>query len=222
MLLFNTLYDKIRFFSDRELSKLFVSEYYNRTKTYPLSPFKKAFNEVKEDNPINKSNHFKLQNHVRRWTVMGLVLGRRFMEVSNPGFDNNFFDFILTIPPEGMCLAMGKPARESLKLSVDKMNMKSVIIRVKEIKGKCEVFEGGEKIVIEGAEINLEKTDKICIHALSSLLHYIVALPGGVSPMKLGLAKAGNKAYVQCVDPGEPYTNGGTVIFEIITEPEED
>jgi uncharacterized repeat protein (TIGR04076 family) len=117
---------------------------------------------------------------------------------------------------------MGKPARESLKLSVDKMNMKRVIIRVKEIKGKCAVFEGGEKIMIEGAEINLEKTDKICIHALSSLLHYIVALPEGVSLVKLGLAEEGNKAYVQCVDAGEPYTNGGTVIFEVIAELQED
>jgi len=100
--------------------------------------------------------------------------------------------------------------------------MKRVIIRVKEIKGKCAVFEGGEKIVIEGPEINLEKTDKICIHTLSSLLHYIIALREGADPVELGLAKEGNKAYVQCVDPGEPYTNGGTVIFEIVTESEED
>jgi uncharacterized repeat protein (TIGR04076 family) len=55
---------------------------------------------------------------------------------------------------------------------VDKINMKNVIITVKEIRGKCVVFEGGEKIVIEGAKINLEKTDKICIYA----------------PIKLGLA----------------------------------
>jgi uncharacterized repeat protein (TIGR04076 family) len=83
-------------------------------------------------------------------------------------------------------------------------------------------FEGGEKIVIEGAEINLEKTDKICIHALILSFALYCSIAGGVSPMKLGLAKAGNKAYVQCVDPREPYTTGGTVIFEIITEPEED
>ena len=76
--------------------------------------------------------------------------------------------------------------------------------------------------MIEGAEINLGKTDKICIHALSSLLHYIIALREGVDLVKLGLVKEGKKVYIQCVDPGEPYTNGGTVIFEIITEPEED
>ena len=93
--------------------------------------------------------------------------------------------------------------------------MKKLIIRVKEIKGNCPVFSGKEKIVIEGAEINLKETDKICIHALVPMLHYAIALREGVTPSKLGLAKDGKKAYIQCVDPGEPYTNGGTVIFEI-------
>lgn len=77
------------------------------------------------------------------------------------------------------------------------------------------MFEGGEKIVIEGPEINLKETDKICIHVLASLLHYIVALREGADPVQLGLAKQGDKAYIQCVDPGTPYTNGGTVIFEV-------
>ena len=94
-----------------------------------------------------------------------------------------------------------------------------VIIRVKEIRGNCVVFKGGEKIVIEGPEIILNGTDKICIHALVPLLHYVVAIREGVDPVKLGLAKEGKKAYVQCMDPGEPYTNGGTVIFEMeVTE----
>ncbi|RJS71974.1 TIGR04076 family protein [Methanophagales archaeon] len=90
-----------------------------------------------------------------------------------------------------------------------------MIIRVKEVRGNCVVFKGGEKIVIEGPEINLKETDKICIHALASLLHYVVALREGVDPVKIGLAKEGSKAYVQCVDPGKPYTDGGTVVFEI-------
>lgn len=80
------------------------------------------------------------------------------------------------------------------------------------------MFKGGEKIVLEGAEINLKETDKACIHALASLLHYAVALREGIDPIKLGLARKGNKAYIQCVDPGEPYTNGGTVIFEVSSE----
>lgn len=90
-----------------------------------------------------------------------------------------------------------------------------VIIKVKEIRGNCTVYKGDEKIVIEGPEINIKETDRICIHALASLLHYLLALREGVDPVKLGLSKEGTKAYVQCVDPGEPYTSGGTVIFEI-------
>lgn len=93
--------------------------------------------------------------------------------------------------------------------------MNKLIIKVKEIKGNCAVYKGNEQIVIDGPGINLEETDKICIHALAPILHYAVALREGVDPVKLGLAKKGDKAYVQCVDPGEPYTNGGTVIFEI-------
>ena len=93
-----------------------------------------------------------------------------------------------------------------------------VIIRVKEIRGNCAVFRGGEKIVIEGPEINLKETDRICIHALASLLHYVVALREGVDPVKLGLAREGNRAFIQCLDPGEPYTNGGTVIFEVFVQ----
>ncbi|ODS41286.1 MAG: hypothetical protein A7315_02110 [Candidatus Altiarchaeales archaeon WOR_SM1_79] len=74
---------------------------------------------------------------------------------------------------------------------------------------------GNEKIVIEGAEINLKETDKICIHVLPSLLHFMMALRAGVSPEKLGLTKEGDSAYIQCPDPGEPYTERGTVIFEV-------
>ena len=96
--------------------------------------------------------------------------------------------------------------------------MDRLVIRVKEIRGRCVVFKGGEKIVVEGAEVNLRETDKICIHALASLLHYLVALREGVDPVRLGLSKEGEKAYIQCVDPGEPYTNGGTVVFEVSRE----
>lgn len=69
-------------------------------------------------------------------------------------------------------------------------------------------------MLIEGPKILLDKSDAICIHALSTLLHYVVAFQEGADPVKLGLSKPGEKeAYMQCVDPGEPYTSGGTVIF---------
>jgi uncharacterized repeat protein (TIGR04076 family) len=96
-----------------------------------------------------------------------------------------------------------------------------LVIEVEEIKGKCPVYKKGDKIVIEGPEMVLEKTDAICIHALAPLLHYIVALREGVDPRKLGLSKDEKYAYIQCVDPGEPYTEGGTVIVKCCIVEEE-
>jgi uncharacterized repeat protein (TIGR04076 family) len=87
-------------------------------------------------------------------------------------------------------------------------------IRVHEVKGFCPVYEEGDRIVIEDPEIDLEETDALCTHALDTILHYSTALENEVSPVKLGLSKEDEDvAYMQCVDPGEPYTEGGTVIF---------
>ena len=86
-------------------------------------------------------------------------------------------------------------------------------IEVCKIRGKCPVHKLGDKIIIKGAKIMLEETDAVCVHALSSLLHYVIALDEGVDPQRLGLSKEGGRAYIQCVDPGEPFTSGGTVVF---------
>ena len=90
-------------------------------------------------------------------------------------------------------------------------------IEVFEIKGCCPVHRVGDKIVIDGPKIIKERTDALCVHALSVLLHYAVALDHGVDPVQLGLTKPEEKehAYVQCVDPYEPYTHGGTAIFRV-------
>ena len=87
-------------------------------------------------------------------------------------------------------------------------------IEVCEIRGKCPVHKVGDKVVIDGPKIALDKTDAVCVHALSSLLHYVIALDENVDPKKLGLSKERNVAFIQCVDPGEPYTSGGTVVFK--------
>ena len=89
-------------------------------------------------------------------------------------------------------------------------------IEVYRIEGRCPVHQVGHKIVIDDPEIILGKTDAICVHALSSLLHYVLVLEKGVDPVELGLSKPDDRenAYIQCVDPGEPFTHGGTVIFK--------
>lgn len=90
----------------------------------------------------------------------------------------------------------------------------SLEIRVVEVRGNCPVYRGGERILIRGPEIDMKGTDRICIHAMATLLHYAVALREGVSPSSLGLCSEGDSAFLQCPDPGPPLTPGGTVIFE--------
>jgi len=88
-------------------------------------------------------------------------------------------------------------------------------IVVHEIRGRCPVHKVGDRMMIDDPRILVDKTDAICTHALSSLLHYVLVLEEGVDPVKLGLSKPEDRqhAYIQCVDPGKPYTDGGTVIF---------
>lgn len=86
---------------------------------------------------------------------------------------------------------------------------------VHQIRGKCPVYKVGDRITIDDPEIDLKKTDALCTHALSTLLHYALILEYEWCPVKLGLTKPEDPehAYMQCVDPCEPYTEGGTVIF---------
>ena len=91
-----------------------------------------------------------------------------------------------------------------------------LVISVKEIRGNCPVFKVGDKIVVESPKIVVEKTDGICVHAFGCILSMIVPLSRGISFKKLGLAtEECEKGYFQCLDPGKPYTDGGTVLFEI-------
>jgi len=95
-----------------------------------------------------------------------------------------------------------------------------LILTVKEIRGKCPVHNLGDKIVVESPEIVTAETEALCVHALGSMLSMLVPLAHGFSFKDLGLAvEEGNVGYVQCLDPGPPYTLGGTVIFEIKREP---
>jgi len=93
--------------------------------------------------------------------------------------------------------------------------MGKLVIRVREVKGICPVYRVGDRIVLDGGyRMNLKETDRVCMHSLSSIIPYYVALYRGVDPRDLGLSRDGKKAHVQCLDPCE-YTGGGTVIFEI-------
>ncbi|MBT9141260.1 MAG: hypothetical protein DDT30_01849 [Dehalococcoidia bacterium] len=89
-------------------------------------------------------------------------------------------------------------------------------LKVCEIRGSCPAYKVGDKIMIDDPRILLDRTDALCTHALSTLLHYATILEHDWCPVKLGLTISDDPdhAYMQCVDPGKPYTEGGTVIFE--------
>jgi uncharacterized repeat protein (TIGR04076 family) len=94
-----------------------------------------------------------------------------------------------------------------------------LIIKVIDIKGKCPVYEIGDKIVLQqGYILDPKETDIVCMHSLASIIPYYIALSKGVRAKDLGLAKEdSNEAYVQCLDPCD-LTGGGTVLFEISKE----
>jgi uncharacterized repeat protein (TIGR04076 family) len=54
-------------------------------------------------------------------------------------------------------------------------------IKVRRIKGICPVYKVGKRMIIYGPKILLNKTDTVCVHALSALLHYVVALENGAN-----------------------------------------
>lgn len=93
---------------------------------------------------------------------------------------------------------------------------KALRIEVVEIRGKCPVYNVGDAfLIIEG--FKLLSSRPLCMHSLVSLLPYYVALARGLAPRELGLARDGETAYVQCLDPCS-YTGGGTVVFAILHE----
>jgi len=93
-----------------------------------------------------------------------------------------------------------------------------LLMEVTEIEGRCPIYRTGDKIVIDGRRIDLQRTGNLCIHALSSLLHYAVALREGIALRRPGLPTDGRVAYIHCPDPGKPYIEDGKVIFKCYCE----
>ena len=93
-----------------------------------------------------------------------------------------------------------------------------LIVTVREIKGNCPVYQVGDQIVIQdGYRIDTKSSaDFICMHSLASLIPHYNALRFRKGS-EFGLAKEGDSAFVQCLDPYE-YTGGGTLIFEVSPE----
>lgn len=87
-----------------------------------------------------------------------------------------------------------------------------VEIIAREVKGYCSAgIKPGDKIVLKGANICKEESGPICGYAFVGVYPTVFACRMGVDFGKLGL----EGRLWQCVDPGPPYTPGGTVLFEV-------
>ncbi len=79
-------------------------------------------------------------------------------------------------------------------------------VKIEVIESHCPSYKPGEKIMINGALVDMKNTDKICVMALQSFFPYIYALRKGVKMEKLGFS---GRVLVQCPDYCRP------VIFEL-------
>ena len=96
-ILANLVYQKLRLGGVREIDSLFSHSYYQRVKDMPIQSLKKALNEAKAKHPGNKADYIFWRN----WTRTSTSPARRsYVEDRVVGYDNDFVDFILRIPPE--------------------------------------------------------------------------------------------------------------------------
>jgi len=91
----------------------------------------------------------------------------------------------------------------------------SIIATVKEVRGFCPIYGEGDRIVFESHYIKSKESCDVCIHAMSSMLTLLSAFIHGISAVDLGIGKQEDTGYLQCPDPGEPHTCGGTVVFRL-------
>lgn len=98
------------------------------------------------------------------------------------------------------------------------MSRYRVILHIKEVKGYCPLYKPGDKIIIDRFFIDSKESNNICMHAFSAMLTLLSAFVHGSSAVDLGIGHEEDVGYLECPDPGPPYTEGGTVLFELRRE----
>jgi len=98
------------------------------------------------------------------------------------------------------------------------MTKYKLTITVKEVHGKCPLYQVGDKMVINEFYIDTNNSKHICMHAFSAMLTSLSAFIRGFSAKDLGIGTDADVGYLHCPDPGPPYTKGGAVIFEVKRE----
>ena len=96
------------------------------------------------------------------------------------------------------------------------MSRFEVKVVVKEVRGRCAAYyKPGDSFMVREFYILENQKARICLHALSSMLTLLMPFLKGVSAKNLGIGSTDDIGYIQCPDPGEPYTCGGSVLFEL-------
>jgi len=91
-----------------------------------------------------------------------------------------------------------------------------VEVTVKEVRGFCALgYRPGDGFVVERFYIKELRGKPVCLHTLSAMLTLLSPFLKGVSARELGIGSEDEVGYLQCPDPGKPYTCGGTVVFEL-------
>jgi uncharacterized repeat protein (TIGR04076 family) len=90
--------------------------------------------------------------------------------------------------------------------------MVDLVITVKKVTGNCAAgLKPGDRIVYRGANVSLQESDALCGFAFANIYPAIFAARIGHDLNEFGFSER----IVQCIDPGPPYGQGGTVLFEI-------
>ena len=100
---------------------------------------------------------------------------------------------------------------------MDGEGLYEVVVEVVEVKGKCAAgYRPGDRFRIRGFYIDPRECEaRICIHALTAMMSLLSPFIHGVSAKLLGIGDKDDEGYLQCPDPGKPYTCGGTVVFKV-------
>ena len=100
---------------------------------------------------------------------------------------------------------------------MDGEGLYEVVVEVVEVKGKCAAgYRPGDRFRIRGFYIDPRECEaRICIHALTAMMSLLSPFIHGVSARLLGIGNRDDEGYLQCPDPGKPYTCGGTVVFKV-------
>lgn len=92
------IYKKLNVLLGKEMMlRFFSSIYYQKIKNVPYESFLESFEKIEAKNPANKSDLFFLSNYTKSITSPAR---RTHLEDYIPGYDNDFVDLVLKIPPK--------------------------------------------------------------------------------------------------------------------------